>query len=53
VRICCAELLTERNQLRLSVLRAADIERFRLGDIIESQLMPLLAGLSRAAGSVR
>jgi PAS domain S-box-containing protein len=50
VRICCAELLTERNQLRLSVLRAADIERFRLGDIIESQLMPLLADLSRAAG---
>jgi PAS domain S-box-containing protein len=50
VRISCVELLTERNQLRLSVLRAADIERFRLGDIIESQLMPLLAGLSRAAG---
>jgi PAS domain S-box-containing protein len=52
VRICCVQVLTERNQLRLAVVRAGDMERFRLGDIIERQLMPLLAELSHAAARI-
>jgi PAS domain S-box-containing protein len=49
VRICCVEELTERNELRLAVMRTTDIERFRLGEVIERQLMPLLDALSQAA----
>jgi PAS domain S-box-containing protein len=47
--VCCAELLTERNQLRLTALTAGDIERFRLGEVIEKQLTPPLARIVGAA----
>ncbi len=47
--VCCAELLTERNQLRLTALTAGDIERFRLGEVIEKQLTPRLARIAAAA----
>ncbi len=49
VLVCCAELLTERNQLRLAALSAGDIERFRLGDVIENQLAPPLMRIAGAA----
>ena len=49
VLVCCAELLTERNQLRLTALTAGDIERFRLGEAIEKQLTPPLARIAAIA----
>ncbi|HMD72493.1 MAG TPA: PAS domain S-box protein [Steroidobacteraceae bacterium] len=49
VLVCCAELLTERNQLRLTALTAGDIERFRLGEAIEKQLTPPLARIAATA----
>lgn len=47
--VCCAELLTERNQLRLTALTAGNIERFRLGEAIEKQLTPPLARIAATA----
>jgi PAS domain S-box-containing protein len=49
VRVCCVELLSERNQLRLAALTAGDIERYRLGEVIDKQLIPPLAKIARVA----
>jgi PAS domain S-box-containing protein len=49
VLVCCVELLSERNQLRLAALTAGDIERYRLGEVINKQLVRPLAKIARAA----
>lgn len=45
VRICFVEIQSERNELRLAILAAGDLERFRLGGVLQNKLMPLLASV--------
>ena len=45
VRVCFAEPVAERNELRAAVLGASDVERRRLGGVINDELIPLLADL--------
>lgn len=46
VRVCFVEPMSERNALRLAVLTAADLERFRLGGTIATQLIPTLSRIT-------
>jgi PAS domain S-box-containing protein len=52
VRICFVEPVSERNELRLAVLTAGDLERFRLGGVLHDDLMPLLAGVLHCANQL-
>jgi PAS domain-containing protein len=45
VRICFVEIQSECNELRLAILAAGDLERFRLGGVLQNKLMPLLASV--------
>jgi PAS domain S-box-containing protein len=45
LRVCFIDVLAERNDLRLAVLSAADLERHRLGQEIRDGLGPVLARL--------
>lgn len=47
--VCFIDPLTERNELRLSVLAAGDLERFRLGSAIDNDLRPLLVRIAERA----
>ena len=47
LRICFVDVLSERNDLRLAVLSAADLERHRLGQEIRDGLGRVLARLAR------
>lgn len=48
-RVCFIEPLTERNAMRLAVLSAGDVERFRLGSAIHDRLQPHLEHIARGA----
>ena len=48
-RVCFIEPLTERNAMRLAVLSAGDVERFRLGSAIHDRLQPHLERIARGA----
>lgn len=48
-RICFVEPMSERNAMRLAALGAADLERFRLGGTIATQLIPRLSRAAYAA----
>jgi PAS domain S-box-containing protein len=52
VRICFVEPQSERNELRLAVLTVGDLERFRLGGVLQNELMPLLTGIVRNANEL-
>jgi PAS domain S-box-containing protein len=49
VRVCFIEPLTERNAMRLAVLSAGDVERFRLGSAIHDRLQPRLERIAHGA----
>jgi PAS domain S-box-containing protein len=48
-RVCFVEPMSERNAMRLAALGAADLERFRLGGTIATQLMPRLSRVANGA----
>jgi signal transduction histidine kinase len=47
--ICFVEPMSERNAMRLAALGAADLERFRLGTTIATQLIPRLSRVANGA----
>lgn len=52
VRICIIDIVGERNELRLAVLNATDLERQRLGQQIRETLGPILARLGASADEI-
>jgi PAS domain S-box-containing protein len=52
VRICIVDVVGERNELRLAVLNATDLERQRLGQQIRETLGPILNALGAAADEI-
>ena len=52
LRACFVEPLAERNAMRLAILNANDLERFRLGQTIRAELMPHLASVAIAAENI-
>lgn len=52
LRICIIDIVGERNELRLAVLNATDVERQRLGHQIRETLTPILTRLGAAADEI-
>jgi len=48
-RVCFVEPQAERNALRVAILEAGDLERFRLGAGLKTELMPILERITRNA----
>lgn len=48
-RVCFVEPMSERNAMRLAALSATDLERFRLGGTIATQLIPVLSQIAGGA----